>query len=486
MVDVLDGFSTDNHVADGAILTLADLGPADRFWDDIEPFVERVRQLAAGKLAERELTKREEELRHVLDRLRETGGEALAFHEASDVLEWAPANFNPPAWPAVTTACAELHERLLQHSALQRVQPSNRTAERERRAQFEALEEAIVERLEMLRGLLVAPKPPAATAAAADDVQQNPEESVDVAADDQVHAALDPEAEQYSVFTGAEERRLAAPQPGVCLVFASTATGLDSVGASMAGIQRRRIPLVEVPRAVQPADFARWMKANAPMGDRGVPTAWQRLGRWSTELGSGLRHLLEAQGTGSFRTVLVGGPAEARAFLSLDERDQVVARLDAIVPCARWQLPAIEQRIRDAQLDAGSSGAADVMATTRGWHRLLDVLWARKSSKRLDSMISAFDRTFHSPGGYSGFRAALGLAAFPEAEIVFALMARGNYSPRPPAEVPRWVIDRGAGIAENTIADAITFLIMFQLLEVDSAGHVAPDPVAREVMKSEL
>jgi hypothetical protein len=101
-------------------------------------------------------------------------------------------------------------------------------------------------------------------------------------------------------------------------------------------------------------------------------------------------------------------------------------------------------------------------------------------------MIAAFDSTFRSPGGYSGFWAALGLSAFPEAEAVLTMMATGGYSPRPQEAVQRWLVERGISIHGGIVVRAIAFLRLFQLLEADAEGNLELDPVARRVVTSQF
>ncbi len=294
------------------------------------------------------------------------------------------------------------------------------------------------------------------------------------------HAPLDDEREHYSVFTLGEERQLMAPRAGICLVFASGATGLDSVDASLAAMARRRRPLVEVPDSVQPGDLASWIDSNVD----GNAVAWQRLGRWSAELGAGLRLLIDAQQRAGFRLLLVGGPAEGRSFVALNSH-AIASRLDGVIACGRWQADAIEARIRETLVATESCSAADVVTATRGWHRLVEVLWMRKTPQpRLDAMIAAFNTTFRSPGGHSGFRAALGLSAFAEAETVFRLLAARHASPLTREAAVRWAADNEPAIGNETAAQAIAFLHMFQLLELDGDKEVV-DPIARAVLNSE-
>jgi hypothetical protein len=477
MVDVLQSSSTHSAASDDAFEVLSRVPDHHPFWDEIDSFVARVRALAADKLTRRELKRQEEELLRGLGHLREIGKDVLTFHEALDVLEWTAADFDPVDWPAVSGLALDLYEMLMRHGDLSRVEPANRTAAKERRRQLDQLEEEIVERLEKARRMFVgrartAPATRADHQAAA--VVSEPDDRPAA-----VHAALDAEREHYSVFTLGEERRLMSARPGVCLVFASAATGLDSVDVSFASMARRHRPLIEVPDSLQPGELASWIRSNVD----GSAVAWQRLGRWSTELDEGVRQLLDAQQEGGFRILLVGGPAEARSFVAKGQ--DAIGGLDDVIACGRWQLEAIDARIRETQLAAGSRTAADVMAATRGWHRLVEVLWMRKSAQQLDSMIAAFNGTFRSPGGYSGFQAALGLSAFPEAETVFGLLAARHSSPLAPEATVRWILDSDPTIKKEIVTQAIAFLHMFQLLELDAGGNEVPDPLARAVLNSE-
>jgi hypothetical protein len=480
MVDVLGGFSPEGNVAEHAIEMLAGVPPHHDLWDDIDSFIGRVRALAADKLRARELKKHEEELRRALGHLHEAGPDILRFHEALDVLGWAPVDFDAGDWPAAATLCFDVYELLARHSSLHQSEPANRTAAKERRRQLDALEEEVDGRVQRLRGLLLNPSPrsPLPTGSAevqdASPVTEGPE-------NDPLHAPVDADGVHYSVFTLGEERSLMTPRPGVCLVFASPATGLDSMDASMTGMASRRGPLVEIPESVQPADLAPWVRSNVP----GSTVVWQRLGRWFPELEAGLQHLTHAQRQGGFRIVLVGGPAEGRSFIAMTERDNVMSLLDGVIACGRWDVEALDARIHNAHLDTGGRSATDVLSATRGWHRLLEVMWTRKGMKSgLDSMISAFNATFRSPGGLSGFRAALGLTAFPEAEAVFRLMARRTYSPLPKESVTKW-LEKDTLLGEEIILQAIEFLMMFQLLELSPDGRLLLDPLAREVVISE-
>lgn len=487
MANIVDGSFTGGSAVEGALQTLAAIESDDTFWDDVEPFVAHLRQLAADKLAARELRRKEQEVSRSLERVCGAGAESLAFHEASDVLTWSAASFDAPAWPAVIAVCGELHDGLVRHATLQHDPASNRSEARKRRALLEALEEEIAGRLITLRGLLASAQP--ATSAAPPVTAREPivSDFIGTAAGDDERAALDPAGEHYSVFTSGEEERLVASRPGVCLVFGSVATGLESVPDAMISIARRRVALREVPRNVEPTHLPAWIAEHAPSVDPAQMIFWQRLGRWSTELQAGLQQLIQRHEAGGARIVLVGGPPEARAFLSGGKsQDLVNANLD-VVPCSRWTLAAIEARMRDTQLDAGGHGAAEIMSATRGWHRLVEVLWARKSKHRdVASMIAAFDSTFRSPGGYSGFRAALGLGAFPEAETVFRLLAGRSYSPMAPDAIPRWLTAKGGSVSEDLVTQTMGFLHLFQLVELDAEGRVVLDAVAREVLGAEL
>jgi hypothetical protein len=224
--------------------------------------------------------------------------------------------------------------------------------------------------------------------------------------DDEQHAWVANTPERYSPLTCGQERLLARDRYGVRLVPASRALGDEDV----VGMLQRLLPAktsapiearcVEVPAEVQGAGWTGHLKALwDAAAESGVFVLYQRVPVQTSKSLADAVHaiakyldLAARNQKRSLRVVLLFDPSVTAIWRSIPEetRQGLEDKAQGIIVPRRWEKAALRQRLEETKRNYSDQSCDSILATTGGWPRLLDELFARwPSSEETVSQATA-------------------------------------------------------------------------------------------------
>lgn len=227
------------------------------------------------------------------------------------------------------------------------------------------------------------------------------DESADVVFEaDSHHTPLDGSAKRYSPLTFMQERNLNLSQSGVCLVFASDATGWRELPRAVENFARRdsrdsvdsSCAVLSVPSRVRDGEsLHQWLSTTfdaATSCERTI--TYYRLTDESedvisTLVQSGLDFCARQRKQNRWlRLIFLFGSRATSTWVSLPEetRGAMETRADTTTHVRLWDLSGIRQRLAQTEKDDKDDVCRTVLECTGGWPYLLDTLFERSANDK--------------------------------------------------------------------------------------------------------
>ena len=406
-------------------------------WDDLETFIEALREVAASKRSEREAGR--SALRDALAELVGEFADDLEYFEA-DARPWNAESVEWDQAQSVAERVSQLYAELRARRALQETPATHYSETRRLREQISAQEDAIFGHLQALgsvfggsaadtsdspsRGLggvsesslrgsggdqsvvVVRDEPAPLPSSSRDGAGQ-----VDVIGPaDSLHRAVDLEKGRFSPMTRAQEELILAEGAGVGIVFASGAHGFehlpDAAGRFIAGKYESKGAYLTLPPTLTAeseihdaiSDFAR-TNSKAQQLVVCQPIALPTSGIASHI--SAAVSVLQEQNSAPLRIAFFVAAGGAWSWMTLpkEEREALTSRLNAIEALSPWTPEAVEDRLASQEKQHDPATVRRVMEATGGWYWCLDKLFD-KCGKSADPRPAVDDLLKRlSPGG---------------------------------------------------------------------------------------
>ncbi|MBI4537593.1 MAG: hypothetical protein HY712_06520 [candidate division NC10 bacterium] len=311
---------------------------------------------------------------------------------------------------------------------------------------------------------------------------------------DSHHAPLDELGIRYSPLTHAQERRLAPPQYGVDLVFASPALGLAGIADALARFlpaeaqEGEPSACTEIPVDRKDAGQVRgWLRTHLRESrSEGGQVVYQHVtGRAigvSERVDAAIQFCQERMRAGRqwMRVAFLFDPLATWEWLSSLRtlREKVESRVDAAVSPKRWNRMGIRQRLEQQQKLSPEEVLSLVLKVTGGWPWLLDLLFDRaRGTDDIRPAAAALEQELADPQGniVGEFRASLGMGALDPA--LHVLRTVGTFGEVAEVDIAPDLIEGGAALTQDECGAALEFLIRMGCVERRESGMLVADPL---------
>ena len=371
-------------------------------WDDLETFIEALREVAASKRSEREAGRTA--LRDVLSELVAEFADDLEYFEA-DARPWRAESVEWDQAQGVADRVSHLYAEMRARRALQETPAAHYSETRRLREQISAQEDTIFGHLQALSDVFgntssatsvavsigaVAPD----IAVVHDDVSTLPLASNDGVGRlesvglGELHRSVDLEKGRFSPMTGAQEEAVLSDGAGVSVVFASGAHGFEHLPEAasrfITSTYEDRAAYLALPPTLASeseiydaiAEFA-GSSAGAQQLVVCQPVALPT-SAVSTHITAALRVLQEQDGA-PLRVVFFVAAGGVWNWLTSpkEERDALETRIGPVAALRPWTKEAVQNRLEVLGKQHDADAVRRVMDATGGWYWCLDKLMDR-------------------------------------------------------------------------------------------------------------
>ncbi len=396
-------------------------------WDDLETFIEALREVAAAKRSERDAGRIA--LRDVLSELVGEFADDLEYFEA-DARPWRAESVEWDQAQSVADRVSHLYAEMRARRAMQETPAAHYAETRRLREQISAQEDTIFGHLQALIDVFGSSPSESANGGAVsggavardiavvhDDSSTLPLSSNDGVgrleldgAEAPLHRAVDLEKGRFSPMTRAQEETVLADGPGVTMVFASGAHGFEHLPEAANRFISNRFEEGGAYLALPPTlaseseihdAITEFVRSNADAKQLVVcqPVALPT-SAVSTNITAALRVLQEQDGA-PLRVVFFVAAGGVWNWLTLpkEERDSLESRFGPVASIRPWTKEAVQNRLEVLGKQHDADSVRRIMDATGGWYWCLDKL-LDKCGKNADPRPAAEELHKRlSPGG---------------------------------------------------------------------------------------